>query len=131
MKRTSVLLLLLLLAPVAFGKGMAFSYTMEGYAYDQSTKDVLRTTTLMIGEQVITTDEHGWYAARISGITCDRGSRVEIKRCNDSHYGSLVVRRLFSDTSITVRTNWEAHACLDQIAFTPPCHVSRRDLFVP
>ena len=131
MMRTSALLLSLLLAPVAFGKGMAFSYTMEGYVYDQATKDVLRNTTLMIGEQVITTDERGWYAVRISGITCDRGSRVEIKRCNDARYGKLVIRRLFSDTSITVRTNWEAHACLDRIAFTPPCFVSRRDLFVP
>jgi|GEM_PF-6717214 hypothetical protein len=28
--RTPALLLSLLLAPVAFGKGMAFSYTMEG-----------------------------------------------------------------------------------------------------
>lgn len=99
--------------------------------YDQATKDVRRNTTLMIGEQVITTDERGWYAVRISGITCDRGSRVEIKRCNDAHYGKLVVRRLFSDTSISVRTNWEAHACLDRIAFTPPCYISRRDLFVP
>jgi hypothetical protein len=131
MIRTAALLLSLLLAPVAFGKGMAFSYTMEGYVYDQATKDVLRNTLLMIGAQVITTDERGWYAVRISGITCDRGSRVEIKRCNDARYGMLVVRRLFSDTSITVRTNWEDHACLDRIAFTPPCHVSRRDLFVP
>ena len=131
MMRTSTLLLSLLLAPLAFGKGMAFSYTMEGYVYDQATKDVLRNTTLMIGEQVITTDERGWYAVRISGITCDRGSRVEIKRCNDARYGRLVVRRLFSDTSITVRTNWADHACLDRIAFTPPCYVSRRDLFVP
>ena len=131
MMRTSALLLSLLLAPVAFGKGMAFSYTMEGYVYDQATKDALRNTTLIIGEQVITTDQRGWYAVRISGITCDLGSRVEIKRCNDAHYGKLVIRRLFSDTSITVRTNWEAHACLDRIAFTPPCYVSRRDLFVP
>ncbi len=131
MMRTSALLLSMLLAPVVFGKGMAFSYTMEGYVYDQATKDVLRNTTLMFGEQVITTDERGWYAVRISGITCDRGSRMEIKRCNDAHYGKLVVRRLFSDTSITVRTNWADHACLDRIAFTPPCYVSRRDLFVP
>jgi hypothetical protein len=129
--RTAALLLALLLASVVFGKGMAFSYTMEGYVYDQATKDVLRNTTLMIGEQLITTDERGWYAVRISGITCDRGSRVEIKRCNDAHYGKLVVRRLFSDSSITLRTNWEAHACLDRIAFTPPCYVSRRDLFLP
>jgi hypothetical protein len=131
MMRTSALLLSMLLAPVAFGKGMAFSYTMEGYVYDQATKDVLRNTTLMIGEQVIMTDERGWYAVRISGITCDLGSRVEIKRCNDARYGSLVIRRLFSNSSTTVRTNWADHACLDRIAFTPPCHVSRRDLFVP
>jgi hypothetical protein len=131
MIRTSALLLLLLLAPVAIGKGMAFSYTMEGHVYDQATKDVLRNTTLMIGVQVITTDERGWYSVRISGITCDRGSRVEIKRCNDARYDMLVVRRLFSDTSITVRTNWEDHACLDRMAITPPCYVSRRDLFVP
>jgi hypothetical protein len=131
MIRTAALLLLLLLAPVAFGKGMAFSYTMEGHVYDQATKDVLRNTTLMIGVQVITTDERGWYSVRISGITCDRGSRVEIKRCNDARYGMLVVRRLFSDTSITVRTNWEDHACLDRMAITPPCYVSRCDLFVP
>jgi hypothetical protein len=128
MMRTSALLLSMLLAPVAFGKGMAFSYTMEGYVYDQATKDVLRNTTLMIGEQVIMTDERGWYAVR---ITCDLGSRVEIKRCNDARYGSLVIRRLFSNSSTTVRTNWADHACLDRIAFTPPCHVSRRDLFVP
>ena len=129
--RTLALLLSMLLAPVVFGKGMAFSYTMEGYVYDQANKDVLRNTMLMIGEQVITTDERGWYAVRISGITCDRGSRVEIKRCNDAHYGKLVVRRLFSDTSITIHTNWKDHACLDRIAFTPPCYISRRDLFVP
>lgn len=129
--RKLALLLALLMASHGFGKGRAFAYTMEGFVYDQATKDVLRNTTLMIGEQVITTDERGWYAVRISGITCDRGSRVEIKRCNDAHYGKLVVRRLFSDNSITVRTNWEAHACLDRIAFKPPCYVSRRDLFVP
>lgn len=131
MKRTSALLLLLLLALVAFGKGMAFSYTMEGYVYDQATKVVLRNTVVMIGKQAITTDNKGRYSLIISGSTCDRGSRMEIKRCNDARYGMLVVRRLFSDTSITVRTNWEAHACLDRIAFTPPCYVSRRDLFVP
>lgn len=129
--RKLALLLALLMASHGFGKGRAFAYTMEGFVYDQAIKDVLRNTTLMIGEQVITTDERGWYAVRISGITCDRGSRVEIKRCNDAHYGKLVVRRLFSDNSITVRTNWEAHACLDRIAFTPPCYISRRDLFVP
>jgi hypothetical protein len=131
MMRTSALLLLLLLAPVAFGKGMAFSYTMEGYMYDQATKDVLRNTVVMIGKQAITTDDKGWYSLIISGITCDRGSRAEVKRCNNAHYGELVIRRLFSDTSITVTTNWEAHACLDRIAFTPPCYISRRDLFVP
>jgi hypothetical protein len=131
MIRTSALLLLLLLAPVAFGKGMAFSYTMEGHVYDQATKDVLRNTVVMIGKQAITTDDKGWYSLIISGITCDRGSRVEIKRCNSAHYGELVIRRLFSDASITVTTNWEAHACLDRIAFTPPCYISRRDLFVP
>ncbi len=131
MMRTTALFALLLLAPVLFGKGMTFSYTMEGYVYDQATKDVLRNTVVMIGKQAITTDDKGWYSLIISGITCDRGSRVEIKRCNDARYGMLVIRRLFSDTSITVSTNWEAHACLDRIAFTPPCYISRRDLFVP
>lgn len=131
MMRTAALLLALWIAPVALGKGMAFSYTMEGYVYDQATKDVLRNTIVMIGKQAITTDDKGWYSLIISGITCDRGSRAEIRRCNDAHYGKLVVRRLFSATCITVRTNWEAHACLDRIAFTPPCYISRRDLFVP
>lgn len=130
--RTLALLLALLMASRGFGKGRAFAYTMEGFVYDQTTKDVLRNTSLVFGKQMVTTDYRGWYSVRISGITCDRGdSRGEIDRCNEALYGELVIRRLFSDTSITVRTNWEAHACLDRLAFTPPCYVSRRDLFVP
>jgi hypothetical protein len=130
--RTLAPLLALLIAPVVFGKGRAFAYTMEGFLYEQATKDVLRNASLMIGEQLVTTDDRGWYSVRISGITCDRGdSRAEIERCNEALYGELVIRRLFSETSITIRTNWKDHACLDRIAFTPPCYISRRDLFVP
>ncbi|HRH70513.1 MAG TPA: hypothetical protein PLB89_13475 [Flavobacteriales bacterium] len=130
--RTLALLLALLIAPVVFGKGRAFAYTMEGYAYDKHSSDLLRNTSVLIGKQLVNTDDRGWYSVRISGITCDRGdSRAEIDRCNEALYGELVIRRLFSDTSITIRTNWKDHACIDRIAFTPPCYISRRDLFVP
>lgn len=130
--RTLAPLLALLIASQGLGKGRSFAYTMEGFVYDQATKDVLRNTSLVVGKQMVTTDDRGWYSVRISGITCDRGdSRAEIDRCNEALYGELVIRRLFRDASITIRTNWKDHACLDRIAFTPPCHVSRRDLFVP
>lgn len=129
--RLAILYVALLHTYAGFGKGIAWSYTMNGAVYDKTTKDVLRNTSLMIGTQLVITDNTGWYSVVIRGVTCDRGSRVEIKRCNDARYGMLVVRRLFSDTSITVRTNWEDHACLDRMAITPPCYVSRRDLFVP
>ena len=130
--RKLALLLALLMASYGFGKGRAFAYTMEGFVYDQATKDVLRNTSLVIGKQMVTTDDRGWYSVQISGITCDRGdSRADIDRCNEALYGELVIRRLFSDTSVTIRTNWKHHACLDRIAFTPPCYISRRDLFVP
>jgi hypothetical protein len=130
--RKLALLLAMLMASQGFGKGRAFAYTMEGFVYDQATKDVLRNTSLVVGKQMVTTDDRGWYSVRISGITCDRGdSRAEIHRCIEAHYGELVLRRLFSDTSITIRTNWKDHACLDRVAFTPPCYISRRDLFVP
>lgn len=130
--RALALLLALLIASQGFGKGRAFAYTMEGFVYDQTTQDVLRNTSLVIGKQMVTTDDRGWYSVRISGITCDRGdSRAEIHRCNEALYGELVIRRLFSDISITIRTNWKDHACIDRVIFTPPCFSSRRDLFLP
>jgi hypothetical protein len=132
MMRLSVLLLSLLLLGAAFGKGRAWSYMMEGYAYDKTSNDVLRNTSLIIGEEIVTTDENGWYTIVINGITCDRGgSRHAIHRCNEDAFGHLIIRRLFSDARITIRTNWKNHACLDRVRFTPPCGVSRRDLFLP
>lgn len=122
----------LLSAFAVTGKGRAWSYTMEGYAYDQTTKDVLRSTSLMIGDHIVTTDSTGWYSVVIKGVTCDMGrSREDIDRCNEEAFGQLVIRRLFSETSISIRTNWKDHTCLDRMIFTPPCFLSRRDLFVP
>mgnify|MGYP007092123164 CR=1 FL=1 len=129
--RLAILYVALLHTYAGFGKGIAWSYTMNGAVYDKTTKDVLRNTSLMIGTQLVITDDTGWYSVVIRGVTCDRGSHEEMDRCNDEAFGQLVVRRLFSDTSITIRTNWKDHACLDRIAFTPPCYISRRDLFVP
>lgn len=130
--RSTLLSIALLLALTGACKGIAWSYTMNGYIYDQVTKDVLRNTAVMIGNEMITTDENGWYSISIHGVTCDRGgSRHPIERCNEEAFGQLVVRRLFAETSISIRTNWRDHACLDRVIFTPPCHLSRRDLFLP
>ncbi len=131
MMRTSALFLSMLLAPVVFGKGMAFSYTMEGYVYDQATKDVLRNTSLMIGTQLVITDDTGWYSVVIRGVTCDRGSREEMDRCNEEAFGQLIVRRLFSEATEIIRTYWKDHACIDGFITGPPCFLSRRDLFIP
>ncbi|HRD52547.1 MAG TPA: hypothetical protein PKY96_07860 [Flavobacteriales bacterium] len=132
MTRLSVLLVTMLLVGAAFSKGRAWSYTMEGTAYDKTTSDVLRNTGLMIGKQIVITDENGWYTVLISGITCDRGGgRHAIDRCNEDAFGHLVVRQLFTDAVITIRTQWRQHACIDRARFTPPCGVSRRDLFLP
>lgn len=132
MMRAPTLLLALLIALPVVSKDRVWWYTMEGYVYDRISKDVLRNTTLMIGRQMVTTDDHGWYSVRISGITCDRGnSRTEFDRCNEAAYDELHVRRLFSATSTTIRTNWKAHACLDRLVFTPPCLIARQDIFVP
>lgn len=106
-----------------------WQYTLTGTAYDQATKDVLRNTTLMIGEQVVTTDSVGHYTVVINGVTCDKGSAAQIKRCNEDAYGSLVVRRVLSTASITIKTHWKRYAfCTNNIV---PCDVQRRDLFVP
>lgn len=57
--RKLALLLALLMASHGFGKGRTFAYTMEGFVYDQATKDVLRNTSLVIGMQMVTTDDRG------------------------------------------------------------------------
>ncbi|MBL7983161.1 MAG: hypothetical protein JNL52_15275 [Flavobacteriales bacterium] len=113
----------------ASARGRMWQYTLTGTAYDQATKDVLRNTTLMIGEQVVTTDSVGHYTVVINGVTCDKGSAAQIKRCNEDAYGSLVVRRVLSTASITIKTHWKRYAfCTNNIV---PCDVQRRDLFVP
>ena len=131
MSRYVLFVLALLLTNAAFSKGRAWSYTMNGYAYDRTTNDVLRNTSLMIGTQLVTTDEQGWYLVIIHGVTCDRGSRKEIERCNDEAYGQLTIRRLFGGASVTIHTGWRDHACIDRLIVTPPCYISRRDLYVP
>jgi hypothetical protein len=122
-------LLLLLLAPSAEAKGRFWSYTLTGTAYDQATKDVLRNTALMIGDQLVTTDSLGHYTVVIGGVTCDKGTRWQIKRCNEDAFGKLVVRRVLSAASITINSHWKQYAfCESGIT---PCHEQRRDLFVP
>ena len=127
--RLSLLLLLLFSSAVAEAKGRFWSYTLKGTAYDKTTKDVLPNTALMIGDQLVTTDSLGHYTVNISGVTCDKGSAWQIKRCNEEAYGRLVVRRLLSEASITINSHWKRYAfCEGGIA---PCHEQRRDLYLP
>lgn len=121
--------LFLLFGNSAQAKGRFWSYTLTGTAYDNSTKDVLRNTTLMIGDQVVTTDSVGHYTVIIGGVTCDKGSVWRIKRCNEQAYGTLVVRRVLSEASVTIHSHWKRYAFCEG-GFTP-CHEQRRDLFVP
>ncbi|MCU0319208.1 MAG: hypothetical protein MUE88_03930 [Flavobacteriales bacterium] len=123
------LLLLILLFQSAEARGRFWSYTLMGTAYDQATKDVLRNTALMIGDQLVTTDSLGHYTVTISGVTCDKGTRWQIKQCNEEAYGKLVVRRLLSEARITINSNWKQYAfCESGIT---PCYEQRRDLYVP
>lgn len=129
MTRVTLLLLLLLLAPVAHAKGRCRSYTLTGTAYDKNTKDLLRGTTLMIGRELVTTDSLGHYTVTISGVTCDRGSRAEIDRCNEDAFGKLIVRRAFSTSIETIRSHWKRYAfCRSGIL---PCNEQHRILYVP
>ena len=122
-------LLLLLVSHSAEARGRFWSYTLTGTAYDQATKDVLRNTALMIGDQLVTTDSLGHYTVTISGVTCDKGSAWQIKRCNEEACGKLVVRRVLSETRITINSHWKQYAfCESGIT---PCREQRRDLFVP
>lgn len=123
------LLLLLLLSPSAQARGRFWSYTLTGTAYDQATKDVLRNTALMIGDQLVTTDSLGHYTMTISGVTCDKGTSWQIMRCNEETYGKLVVRRVLSAASTTINSHWKKYAFCES-GFTP-CHEQRRDLYVP
>lgn len=131
LSRPATLFISLLLAFAGFGKGMAWSYEMNGVMYDKATKDVLRNTRVMIGAQLVNTDENGWYSVVIRGVTCDRGSREEMDRCNEEAFGQLVVRRLFTEASEIIRTYWKDFACVDKLSKNPPCFLSRRDLFIP
>lgn len=74
--RTLFFLLLVALSAAVAAKGRGWSYHLTGVAYDQTTKDVLRNTQLMIGKQLVTTDSTGHYRVTISGVTCDRGNAV-------------------------------------------------------
>lgn len=131
MRHVRLLLVALLLgsfASSAYAKGRFWSYILTGKAYDQATKDVLRNTALMIGDQLVTTDSTGHYRVEISGITCDRGTRAQISRCNEEHYGTLEVRRVLGSASITINSRWKQYAfCTSGIV---PCKEQRRDLFV-
>ena len=129
MMRQSLLLLLLFSSAVAEAKGRFWSYTLKGTAYDKTTKDVLPNTALMIGDQLVTTDSLGHYTVNISGVTCDKGSAWQIKRCNEQDYDQLVVRRVLSVTSVTINSNWKRYAFCD--GGITPCHEQRRDLYVP
>lgn len=129
MRHLLPLLLLLFLVPSAEAKGRFWSYTLTGTAYDKATKDVLRNTALMIGDQLVTTDSLGRYAVTISGVTCDRGSAWQIKRCNEEAYGQLLVRRVLSEASITINSHGKRYAFYE--SGITPCHEQRRDLYVP
>ena len=129
MTRLALLLVLLLSSPLVEAKGRSWSYVLTGTACDKTSKDVLRYAALMIGDQLVTTDSVGHYAVTISGVTCDKGSAWQIKRCNEEAYGQLVVRRVLSMTSGTINSHWKRYAfCEGGIV---PCHVQRRDLYVP
>lgn len=132
MIRTHSLLATLLFTSAIHGQGMRFSYTMQGNVYDHATKDVQRNTVLMIGKHIVTTDSTGWYSVVISGVTCADGyTPRENDRCNEAQFAQIKVRRILSDKSIIIRTNWKDHACLDRVVFTPPCYLARVDLFLP
>ena len=127
--RLSLLLVLLLSSPLLEAKGRFWSYLLTGTVYDKTSKNVLRNTALMIGDQLVTTDSLGHYTVNISGVTCDKGSTWQIKRCNEDAYGRLVVRRLLSEASTTINSHWKRYAfCESGIT---PCHEQRRDLYVP
>lgn len=129
LRRITLALLALVLVTTCWAKGRFWSYTLTGTAYDMSTKDVLRNTTLMIGDRVVATDSVGHYTVIIGGVTCDKGSVWRIKRCNEQAYGTLVVRRVLSEASVTINSHWKRYAfCEGGIT---PCHEQRRDLFVP
>lgn len=127
--RTILAALGLVLVTTCWAKGRFWSYTLTGTAYDKATKDVLRNTALMIGDQLVTTDSLGHYTVTISGVTCDRGSNWQIKRCNEDAYGQLVVRRVLSEASVTINSHWKRYAFCD--GGITPCHEQRRELFVP
>lgn len=133
MKRMTARALILIVALngslMASGKGRVWSYLITGTAYDKATKDVLRNTTLFIGAQLVTTDSTGHFEVVISGITCDKGTRLQIHRCNEDHYGKLLVRRALSETNVTINSRWKRYAfCSNSIV---PCGVQHLMLFVP
>jgi hypothetical protein len=113
----------------AQAKGRFWQYTLTGTAYDKATKDVLRNTALMIGKQLVTTDSLGHYTVTISGVTCDKGTGWQIRRCNEEAYGELVIRRALGGTSMSINSHWKQYAfCESGIT---PCNEQRRDLYVP
>lgn len=63
-------------------KGRFWSYILMGTAYDNSTREVLRNTFLFIGTQLVTTDSTGHFEVTISGITCDKETLMQNRRCN-------------------------------------------------
>lgn len=129
MQRLFLLVLFATFALTTSAKGRGWYYTLTGTAYAKDSKDVLRNTALMIGRELVTTDSTGHYRVTIRGVTCDRGSKQVIARCNEQAFGKLVIRRVLSSASITIPSHWKRFAfCVDSLV---PCKEQRRDLYVP
>ena len=129
MLRNLALVLLIASANSLEAKGRFWAYTMKGTAYDAKTKEPLKDAVIVIGRDTVTTDAEGFYNVTVNGVTCDRGGRWRIKRCNKRAYGHLVVQRLGASSATRIRSHWKKYAfCKDQEEDCPP-YV--KDLLVP
>ena len=129
MLRSLALLLLIASANSLDAKGRFWSYTMKGTAYDARTKEPLKDAVIIIGRDTVTTNAEGYYNVTVNGVTCDKGGRWRINRCNKRAYGHLVLQRLGESSSTRIKSHWKKYAfCNEQEEDCPPFI---KDLFVP
>lgn len=129
MLRIITVILCVVSANTLEAKGRFWAYTMKGTAYDAETKEPLKNSVIIIGRDTVTTDPMGFYSVTVAGVTCDRGGRMSINRCNRKAYGHLVVQRRGAGTAIRIKSHWKKYAFCNREEYD--CPSFHRNLHVP
>jgi len=129
MLRTLAILIVIAATNSLEAKGRFWAYTMKGTVYEAGSKEPLKHTTLVIGRDTVTTDSLGFYRVTSAGVTCDKGGRSRINRCNREAYGHLVIQRLGATNTTRIKSHWKRYAFCN--GEENDCPSFSKDLYVP